>query len=121
MSTKLNSVRSFNTTPHTLDGALLQPVLRFLEVSQCTCVGFAGIGPSLKSTQAIAEYCNQYLVCNTIYSVPVNVYWAILETKVSWRSFSTFNTINVICVTLPWFIQYCNCQGIVSRINPVFG
>ena len=45
---ELNRVRTFDATPHALDGALLQPVLRFFQVRQRAGVRLAGIRPSLK-------------------------------------------------------------------------
>jgi hypothetical protein len=47
---ELNRVRSFDAAPHTLDGALLQPVLRFFQVRQRTCIRLASILPRLKAT-----------------------------------------------------------------------
>ena len=37
----LDGMSSFNTAPHTLNRALLEPVRRFFDMRQCAGIGFA--------------------------------------------------------------------------------
>ena len=90
-----NRVRAFDAAPHALDGALLEPVLRFLQMGQRAGVRLAGIRPSLKPAQTVAQHRKQRLMGDAIHAVAVCVDRAILEAEVRRHCLAAFDVVGV--------------------------
>ncbi len=115
-----NCVRTLNTATHTLDGALLQPVLRLFQVRQGASIRLAGIRPGLKPSQAVAQHRKQCLVGNAIHSVAVRVDRTILKAQVRRHCLAAFDDVGVVRAAVTRFVQHGNGQRVIAGVDLVF-
>lgn len=63
---ELDDVGAFHATPHPLQRALMQPVLRFFDVCQRAGVFLAGERTSLKAAQTISDDREQHFLRDAV-------------------------------------------------------
>lgn len=126
-------MRAFDTAAHSVNGALLQPVLGFLDVRQRAGVRLAGIRPGLEAAQAVSDYRQQDFMRQAVDAGLCD--WAILEKDGRVRGGLAISVgewftrvllcaesghrIKVIGTASSWLVLDCDCQGVICWVDLV--